>query len=843
MKNLKEKRGHLIRLCIIGLMSVASVQCTNSPKSTVEPAIPLDPQIEENITELISKMTLKEKIGQMTQLDINLLALNPRTEMMKMMQMPESVLASLIAENGLEGQFDAKVLADPSADKQAQGMQFYLLFQAISKNKGFQFDPSIMDSVFVEYKVGSILNTPYTRAQDLKTWNEIIKKIQEKSMEAIGIPCLFGLDQIHGCTYVAGGTLFPQGVNMSATFNRELARKTGEIVAYETRAAGIPWSFSPVLDMGRQPAWPRQWEGYGEDCYLGKEIGREVILGMQGSDPNHIGNNNIASCLKHYFGYGVPYNGLDRTSAIICPQDMREKQFAPFLEAIRNGKALSIMTNSSTVNGQSGVASHLYLTQWLKEELSWDGMIVTDWADITSLYERDHIASSYKEAVKMTINAGVDMAMVPSSWQFCIDLKELVEEGEVPMTRIDDAVRRVLRLKYRLGLFDNLYTTMDQYPEFASDESAAVSLQAAEESIVLLKNENSLLPLTKGKKILVAGPNANTIRALNGGWSYTWQGTNDPTYTESYNTILEAMQNKFGKENVIYEPGVTYKEQGRWTDENEPQIAKCVAAAAKADYIVVCIGENSYCETTGNIPNIFISSNQSDLVKALAKTKKPIVMVLNEGRPRVIADIEPLASAVIDVMLPGNYGGDALANLISGDQNFSGRLSFTYPSCCNGVTTYDYKVCEVRGTIDGVYDYHANTNIQWPLGYGLSYTNYEYSDFKVDKTDFTSTDELTFEVSVKNVGTVAGKESVLLYSSDLTASIMPDNRRLRAFDKVELQPGESKTVTLKIKASDLAFVGADEKWVLEKGDFKMAIGNQILMLNCTETYQWQTPNI
>lgn len=836
-------KKHWMKLGLIVLAAFVSVQCAENRDLKVEPSIPSDSQIEGKIDELLSTMTLKEKVGQMTQLDINLLALNPRTEMMKMMRMPEEVLASLIKENGLEKEFDAEVLADPSADKQAQGMQFYMLFQAISKNKGFQFDQAIMDSVFVEYKVGSILNTPFTTAQTAETWNKIIKTVQDKSMESIGIPCLYGLDQIHGCTYVADGTIFPQGVNMSATFNRELARKTGEIVAYETRAAGIPWSFSPVMDMGRQPAWPRQWEGYGEDCYLGKEIGREVILGMQGSDPNHVDDNNIASCLKHYFAYGVPYNGLDRTSAIVCSQDMREKQFAPFLEAIRNGKALSIMTNSSTINGQSGVASHLYLTQWLKEELNWDGMIVTDWADITSLYERDHIASSYKEAVKMTINAGVDMAMVPSSWQYCIDLKELVEEGEVPMSRIDDAVRRVLRLKFRLGLFDKPYTTLENYPEFASDESKAVSLQAAEESMVLLKNDNALLPLAKGKKILIAGPNANTIRALNGGWSYTWQGTNNPQFTAHFNTILEAMQNKYGKENIIYEPGVTYNESGRWTDENEPQIAKSVAAAAKADYIMVCIGENSYCETTGNIANIFISPNQSELVKALAKTKKPILLVLNEGRPRVIADIEPLASAVIDVMLPGNYGGDALANLVAGDENFSGRLSFTYPSCCNGVTTYDYKVCEVRGTIDGVYDYHANTNIQWPLGYGLSYTTYEYSNLKVDKNEFTAADELTFEVTVKNTGNVAGKESVLLYSSDLTASIMPDNRRLRAFDKIELQPGKSQTVTFKLKASDLAFVGADDKWVLEKGDFKIAVGDQFVKINCSETHKWETPNI
>jgi beta-glucosidase len=660
-------------------------------------------------------------------------------------------------------------------------------------------------------------------------------------MEAIGIPCLYGIDQIHGCTYVADGTLFPQGVNMAATFNRELARRTGEITAYETRAAGIPWTFSPVMDMGRQPAWPRQWEGYGEDCYLGGEIGREVVKGLQGPDPNNVGSKNIAACLKHYMGYGVPANGLDRTPAIINDQDLREKQFAPFLEGFSAG-ALSIMTNSSTINGVNGVANPMLLTQWAKEELGWDGMIVTDWADITSLYERDHIASSYKEAVKMAINAGIDMAMVPSSWQFCIDLRELVEEGQVPMSRIDDAVRRILRLKFRLGLFDTPYTVKADYPDFAAAEFAKVSLTAAEESMVLLKNEANILPLPKGKKILVAGPNANTMRGLNGGWSYTWQGSGTEKFTERFNTILEALQNKFGKENIVYEPGVTYNETAFWTEENEPEIEKAVAAVAQADYIVVCIGENSYCETTGNIPNLFISPNQASLVKALAKTGKPVVIILNEGRPRVIADLVPMAGAIVNVMLPGNYGGDALANLLAGDVNFSGKLSYTYPSCCNGYTTYDYKVCEVRSTTEGAYDYFANTNIQWPFGYGLSYTEFGYDNLKTDKTSFTADDVLTFTVDVTNKGTMAGKESVLLYSSDLYASLMPDNRRLRAFEKISLQPGETKTVTLQIKGSDLSFVGIDGKWILEAGDFKIVVGDRSLMIHCTQTHNWEEPN-
>lgn len=785
MKLFTYKKTGLTFLSFFVLLHVALGQ-------TTAPAIPTDPQIEKKIDRILSKMTLEEKVGQMTQLDINLLLVSPWS---------------------------------PN----------------FSREKGIQFEPAILDTVFAKYKVGSILNTPFTMAQDAKTWNGIMQAIQEKSMKETGLPCLFGLDQIHGSTYVSDGTLFPQGINMAATFNRALARRSGEITAYQTRAAGIPWTFGPVLDMGRQPAWPRQWEGFGEDCYLSSEIGREVVKGLQGDDPNHIGKQNIAACLKHYFGYGVPFNGLDRTSAIISPQDMREKQFAPFLEALQNG-ALSVMTNSSTVNGQSGVASHLYLTQWLKDELHWDGMVVTDWADITSLYERDHIASSYKEAVMMTINAGVDMAMVPSQWQYCIDLKELVEEGKVPMSRIDDAVRRVLRLKFRVGLFDNLYTKLDEYPAFNDPSYAQLSLQAAQESIVLLKNNDNTLPIKKDATILVTGPNANTMRALNGGWSYTWQGSNDPRFVGPFNTILEAMQNKYGTQHIIYEPGVTYNDAAFWTQENTPNIDAAVAAAQHVDYIVACIGENSYCETTGNIPNILLSPNQTALVKALAATGKPLILVLNEGRPRVIADLVPLAHAIVDVMLPGSYGGDALADLLAGDANFSGRLSITYPSSCNGLTTYDFKVCEVRSTIAGVYDYSASTNIQWPFGYGLSYTTFAYSNLKANKTSFTANDTLTFTVTVTNTGNVAGQESVLLYSTDLYASIMPDNRRLRAFEKIALQPGESKEVTLHVKGSDMAFVGADAHWVLEQGDFRFAIGNQAVMIPCAETYRWETPN-
>ena len=522
---------------------------------------------------------------------------------------------------------------------------------------------------------------------------------------------------------------------------------------------------------------------------------------------------------------------------------MREKHFAPYLEAVRQG-ALSVMVNSGVDNGMPFHANKEYLTKWLKEDLNWDGMIVTDWADINNLCTRDHIAASKKEAIKIAINAGIDMSMVPYEVSFCDYLKELVEEGEVPMSRIDDAVARVLRLKYRLGLFDKPYWSTEDYPKFGSEEFAQVALQAAEESEVLLKNEGGILPLAKGKKILLAGPNANSMRCLNGGWSYSWQGHRADECAQAYNTIYEALCNKFGKENIIYEPGVTYApyKNDNWWEENTPEIEKSVEAARNADVIIVCIGENSYCETPGNLTDLNLSTNQQNLVKALAETGKPIILILNEGRPRLIKDIEPLAKAVVNIMLPGNYGGDALANLLAGDANFSAKMPYTYPKHINALATYDYKPCENIGQMGGNYNYDSVMDIQWPFGFGLSYTTYKYSNLKVDKPQFTANDVLTFSVDVTNTGSMAGKESVLLYSKDLVASSTPDNIRLRNFEKISLNPGETKTVTMTLKGSDLAFVNYYGQWTLEKGDFKVKCGDQWIDLQCTQTKVWDTPN-
>ena len=495
------------------------------------------------------------------------------------------------------------------------------------------------------------------------------------------------------------------------------------------------------------------------------------MRGFQGGDPNHIGKYNVAACVKHYMGYGVPVSGKDRTPSAIPRSDLREKHFAPYLAAVRAG-ALSVMVNSAVDNGVPFHANRELLAEWLKEDLNWDGLIVTDWADINNLCTRDHVAATKKEAVKIAINAGIDMSMVPYETSFCTYLKELVEEGEVPMSRIDDAVARVLRLKYRLGLFDNPYWDITEYTKFGSQEHAAEALRAAEESIVLLKNDGQMLPIKEGTKILLTGPNANSMRCLNGGWSYSWQGHRADEFAGAYNTIYEALCNKFGKANVSYEPGVTYApyKNDNWWEENAPEIEKAVQAAASADVIIACIGENSYCETPGNLNDLTLSENQRSLVKALAKTGKPVVLVLNEGRPRIIRDIEPLAKAVVDIMLPGNYGGDALANLLSGEVNFSGRLPFTYPKWINSLATYDYKPCENVGQMGGNYNYDAVMDVQWPFGFGCSYTYYAYSNLRVDKASFAPGDVLTVSVDVANNGGMEGKESVLLYSTDLVAS-------------------------------------------------------------------------
>ena len=768
------------------LLSTVVLMLTAMPVSA-QFAIPRDAKLEAKVEKTLGKMTLDEKIGQMLQLNLDIM-----------------------------GKYDA--------------------------SRVWQLNETMLDTCISKWKVGSILNAPGTRAATVAQWQEWIQLIQKKSMKYLGIPDIYGLDHNHGVTYTQGGTLFPQPINIGASFNTELARIGAEITAYESRAANCPWVFNPVVDLSRDPRWPRVWESFGEDAVVNSKMVVAEIKGYQGDDPNHIDQYHVGTSTKHYFAYGAPWTGKDRTPAYLSPQMIREKYFEPFKQAALAG-TLTMMVNSGSINGVPVHASYEYLTKWLKEDLQWDGFLVTDWADINNLFSREHVAKDKKDAIRIAINAGIDMSMDPYSVDFCVLLKELVNEGKVKMSRIDDAVRRILRAKYRLGLFDKPNTGGKGYEKFGSDEHAQKALQAAEESEVLLKNEGNILPLDKGKKILLTGPNANQMRCLHGGWSYTWQGSNAEDLAEKYNTIYEALCNKYGKDHIILEQGVTYKERGRYHEENEPQIQKAVNAAAQADVIIACIGENSYTETPGNLSDLWLSKNQRDLVKALAKTGKPIILVLNEGRPRLIADIEPLAKAVVDILIPGNYGGDALANLLAGDTNFSGKMPYTYPREINSLNTYDYKVSEAVGTMAGAYNYDAKVSLQWPFGYGISYTTYEYSNLRVDKTSFTANDILTVTVDVKNTGSRAGKEAVLLYSSDLVASIVPDNRRLRDFTKIALEPGETKTVTFQLPANSLAFVGADGRWTLEEGDFLLRVGRLTVPTVCRETKIWDTPNI
>lgn len=800
-------------------------------------AIPQDAKIEQKIKQHLKKMTLEEKIGQMLELNFdvmgNMVAENPKVDRNKVRE--------VLMQLGRPQAEIEKTLKMSDEEVIALANQYSLDIFDNTTKRTWRLNEQMLDTLISKWKVGSILNAPGGRAASVEQWQEWITMIQKLSMKHIGIPCIYGLDNNHGVTYVQNGTLFPQPINVGASFNTELARVSSEVCAYESRAANCPWVYNPTIDLGRDPRWPRIWESYGEDAIVNARMVEANILGYQGTDPNHLGANNVATSVKHFFAYGGPWTGKDRTPAYLSPQMLREKYFEPFRAAAMAG-ALTMMVNSASINGMPVHASYEYLTKWLKEDLQWDGMLVTDWADINNLFTREMVAKDKKDAIRIAINAGIDMSMDPYSVDFCILLKELVEEGKVPMSRIDDAVSRILRVKYRLGLFDHPNTPAKNYPKFGSDEYAQLALAAAEETEVLLKNEGNILPLAPGKRILLTGPNANQMRCLHGGWSYTWQGSKAEDLSEKYNTIYEALCNKYGKDNVVLEQGVTYDENGAYYDENEPQIDKAVAAAADVDVIVACIGENSYTETPGNLTDLTLSANQRNLVKALAETGKPIVLVLNEGRPRIIADIEPLAKAVVDIFLPANYGADALANLLAGDANFSAKMPYTYPKEINTLINYDYKVSEQVSTMAGAYDYDAKVTQQWPFGFGLSYTTFEYTNLRVDKAKFTADDVLTVSVDVQNIGKCAGKEAVLLYSSDLVASLTPDSRRLRAFEKIELQPGETKTVTFALPAKDLAFVGADCRWTLEEGDFVLSTGGQTAKVACTATKVWDTPN-
>lgn len=769
--------------------------CATAMAQKATPAIPYDAALEAKVEAALARLTLEEKIGQMCELTID-------------------------------------VITD------------------MTDRENFRLNEKAVDKVFDIYKVGSILNVPLGIAQTPDTWCRLIRRLNEKSMTASkGIPQVYGVDQIHGASYSWGATLFPQEIGQAASFNREIPRRISEIAAYESRACLIPWVYSPTMDLGRQPLWSRMWESYGEDAYLSAEMAAQAVRGYQGDNPNRIGGHNVAACLKHYMAYGVPVSGKDRTPSRVAEHELREKYFEPFRRAVRAG-ALSVMVSSGVNNGIPFHANKEMLTGWLKEQLNWDGMIVTDWADINNLYTRDHVAATKKDAVEMAVNAGIDMSMVPYETEFCDLLRELVGEGRVPMARIDDAVRRILRLKLRLGLPDKATWDFtpgqmkERFKDFGSDRFADEAVRMAEECMVLLKNKGGVLPLRQGTRILVCGPNSDNMRCMNGGWSYTWQGDRTDEVCAKigkYHTFYEALQKRFGAGNVILDEGVRWS-SGDWRKEDVIDIVSVRDAAKKADVVIVVAGENSYCETPGNIDDLTLGEGQRKLVEAVSEAGKPVVLILNEGRPRIISDIEPLADAVVQTFLPGNYGGDALARLLAGDANFSGRMPYTYPRRTGSLVTYDYKPCESTGQMDGNYNYDAVMDVQYPFGYGLSYTTFAYSGLRVDKGRFTVSDTLTFSVEVTNTGNMTGKETVMLFTGDMVASMTPDVRRLRSFEKIELRPGEKKRVEMRIPGSDLAFVGADNRWRLEKGKFRAEAGGQSVVFECSETHIWQSPN-
>ena len=732
--------------------------------------------IDQKVENLLEEMTLEEKVGQMAQITLDVIG---------------------------------------------KGDDRYNSYEP------FLIDTAMLRKAIVAYHVGSILNTTNNYALSPDKWNEIIGFIQQVAMEEsrLKIPVVYGIDAIHGVTYTDGATIFPQQITLAATFNPVHAYNMARVAAYETRASGIPWNFSPVLDLGADPRFSRQFEGFGEDPYLIGMMGEQMMLGYEGITDSISSPYKVATCVKHFLGYSVPASGKDRTPAYIPENMLREYHLEPFKKAIAAGTE-SVMINSGIINGVSSHASYELITKILKEELGFEGVVVSDWMDIINLHTRDKIAIDNKEAVKLAVNAGIDMSMIPYEYeQFCKDLIALVKEGEVKESRVDDAVRRILKMKMKLGLWENPVTKIEDYPEFASEKSSQEAYDAAAEAITLLKNENQILPLSKSASVLVTGPNANSMRVLNGGWTYSWQGEKTDRYAQQYNTILEAVQHEIGEVNVQYVPGVSYVETGNYYEDKEDRFEEAIRQAKKVDVVILCLGENSYSEKPGDLNDLTLSRNQLDLAKEITKAGKPVILVLNEGRPRCIREIEPSMAAVVQIYFPGNYGGDALADILFGDVNPSGKLPYTYPSYPNSLVTYYHKSAEEQKRAEGAYIYESDYNPQYEFGYGLSYTNFEYSNLRISSKTITGNKPVEIFVDITNSGSRSGKEVVILYTSDLYASITPDVKRLRRFTKIELDPGQKKTVKFELNARDLAFVTPDGKWLTEPGDFEIKTGS------------------
>lgn len=764
---------------------VPSQQLTDEPVKTVGVKSKTD---DERIEKILRALTLEEKVGQMTQLTVDALTKGPNE---------------------------------------------------FASDEPMVLDPAILETAFTKYKIGSVLNTANNRARSVGVWNTIIGQLQEKAIAETGIPIIYGIDAIHGTTYTAGATFFPQQIGLAATWNTDLIRQGAEVTAYETRASAIPWNFSPVLDLGRDPRWPRMWETFGEDGYLAGKMGKAMIKGYEGPDNDLSNPYAVASTIKHFPAYGTERSGRDRTPSWLSEVQFREYYLQAYQVAIDAG-AHSIMINSGIINGVPAHANYKLLTTLLRDEMGFDGLIVTDWADIENIHNRDKVAKTHKEAVKLAINAGIDMSMVPYNFNFCDYLIELVNEGEVPLSRIDDAVRRILTLKIALGLFEKPMPEQGEYPDFGSEKFEKLAFETAAESITLLKNNDSVLPLGKGQKILVSGPNAHSMRTLNGGWTYSWQGEKVHEFASAYHTIYDAIRLQNGEENTKHVAGISYVNDGDWQDEKDIDIAGAVSAASDVDAIVLCLGENTYTETPGNLNDLYLSENQENLAKALIETGKPVILILNEGRPRLIRRFEEDTKAVIQTYLPGNFGGDALAAILFGEVNPSGKLPYSYPRYPNTLITYDYKPSEVQSVMDGVYNYENSVEFQYPFGFGLSYTTFAYADLLLEKTNINADEDISISIKVTNTGATAGKEVVQLYTADEYASVTPDNKRLRAFQKIHLQPGESQVVSFTINGRDLSFIDNDLNRLTEKGTFRILVGDQSAQFEVSETQVFET---
>ena len=790
------KHNKLLVLFLAIVLMASS--CKESKVKSISKLSPIDKKIDS----VLSLMTLKEKIGQMTQINLTVIAKGPNKW---------------------------------------------------ASNDTMEIDIQKAKKAIVEYHVGSVLNTVNNLAQTPSTWYSNISDIQKIAMDStnIKIPVIYGIDAIHGATYTDGATMFPQQISTAATWDPKHAYNMAKVCAYETRASGIPWNFSPVLDLGIDPRFPRQFETFGEDPLLVTEFGKAMIAGYQGKESN-IGNEYVAACMKHFTGYQSTISGKDRTPAYIPDNVLFEYHIKSFKAAIDAG-AKTVMINSGIINGESVHASYKLLTEILRNQLGFEGVILTDWEDINKLCDRDKVAVNRKEAIEIAINAGIDMSMVPYEYEEFTDyLFELVEEGKVKMSRIDDATRKILKLKFELDLFKTPVTNYQDYPKFGSEESNKLAYESASESITLLKNNNSILPLKKGSKILVTGPNGNTMNSLNGAWTYNWQGKYTDRYVDgvpanlmatvekegnmnsklvkdnlspkAYNTIYEAFSKSYGEENVSYIPGVSYKKNGSFYDMTEDDIQKVVDAAKYHDYVLLCLGENCYTEKPGDLNDLNLHKFQLKLANKLSKCGKPIILVLNVGRPRLISEIEPFMSAVLNIYLPGNLGADALVDIINGKVNPSGKLPYTYPAFPNSLTTYYYKPSEVQNNSQGAYNYVGKLNNLYEFGYGLSYTSFQYKDITLEDDSIGADDSLNISLTVYNSGDVDGQEVVQVYISDLFASITPDNKRLRAFDKVFIKSGENKKVSFSIPVKDFSFVNLENKYVLESGDFTVHVG-------------------